>query len=244
MRNQPRRLATLVRCARNAVAQWCAMHATRIKCAPAVLARVTRPATRADGTCKEEKNIKGIPKDSKEATKIFVGSEDSKKLLSYLRSEDPLGFVVRGHLFIEARLTSLIEMALSKPAALKLVKKTFALKVELAVATGSIDESIGKALLQLNRLRNKFGHDVQYQLSSADCRAIFDVLPRGLQKKCSEGGDLLTPTEFKTGTEDTRHALGLTRAVIVALFAYLAAILDARRHAAALRTSPTSPSQT
>jgi hypothetical protein len=170
----------------------------------------------------DSKNV-DIPKDSKEATRRWLLSEDTKRFQAHLLETDLLGVVVRGHLFIEAKLTGLIEFALKKPEALKLRKKSFALKVELAIATGVIEETYRNPLTLLGRLRNKFSHDVDYKLTTAECEAFFKALPALPTTRQAQ-------LEAGSGEEG-----GALRAAITVLYAVLSALLDARRDSALLK---------
>ncbi len=64
----------------------------------------------------------------------FVRSPEVQAFIDHIRKEDILGVLIRGHLYIEEKLTALIEMNLRQPEKLKLEKKSFSLKIELTVA--------------------------------------------------------------------------------------------------------------
>jgi hypothetical protein len=96
---------------------------------------------------------------------------DKKKreqFLKHLNAEDELGALIRGHLYIEAALIKLVEHALNVPGAFNVARLDFPRKVELAIALGVLEEFQKPALLQLNRLRNKFAHDVEATISPQD----------------------------------------------------------------------------
>jgi len=100
------------------------------------------------------------------------------RFLTSILSEDDLGAIIRAHIFIEAKLLRLIEKGLAKPGAVKLTRVPFEVKVGLAIAVGSVPESLRSALLHVNALRNRLAHDIHKPVTEADALALFESLPR------------------------------------------------------------------
>ncbi len=96
--------------------------------------------------------------------------------LKYLNSDDSMGFIVRGHLYIESALMQLIEEAPPDPGAIDLTRFNFPLKLDLAVALGLMSESETRGYLRLNSLRNKHAHNLGVALSEDDQRNLFQSL--------------------------------------------------------------------
>jgi hypothetical protein len=141
----------------------------------------------------------------------FWKSEEAQNFEAHLGNEDMLGVIVRSHLYIEEKLTTLIEINLRQPEKLKLRKKNFSLKIELASALGFGAESLQGALGILNELRNRLSHNLQAEISKSDCLRLYGALPSKLQ--------ILA----KTDTEPARSLLEFTLTV---LFGYLAGMVD------------------
>src|SRR5215469_1480214 len=151
--------------------------------------------------------------DVKEATKRHLESEETRELQSHLLKEDVLGVIIRGHTYVEAKLTSLIELALKKPNFLKLEKRTYALKCDLAVAMGIVRSDMLPALRGLGRLRNRLAHNVEAEMTREDCTSLYGALPKDHQVFT---GPMEPPTN-------------LIRATIISLYAAFSGIVDAHR---------------
>lgn len=107
---------------------------------------------------------------------VFQVSFDVPTLVKHLSAEDPLGLVIRAHIYVESALIRLIETALIKRDALDVTRWRFPLKVRLAVALGRIDPSDRPAYDALNRLRNRFAHDLHTELCDQDERDLYNTL--------------------------------------------------------------------
>jgi hypothetical protein len=111
---------------------------------------------------------------------------DDDAWLKAIYAEDPLGAVVRGHLYVESLVLSLIEEALPNPKAVDLVRLNFPLKIDLAVAMGLIHPDDKPAFMFLNRLRNRFAHNVKATVSLEDERAFLAAMSPRLQHMIPE----------------------------------------------------------
>lgn len=158
------------------------------------------------------RKFKGLPYQE------WAKSEEAKRFHAHLEQEDILGLVVRGHLYIEVRLTDLIEQALHEPEKLNLAKKSFALKVELAVAMGVIHEPLEAPLTLLNNLRNRLSHRIEAEIARSDAEAIYKALPVGLQRYPDVS---------------SYDAADICRITIIILFGYLSGLLAAAKIAGA-----------
>lgn len=101
---------------------------------------------------------------------------DSQQLDRSIRSRDDLTLVVRGHLCLEAVLNFLLAHAV--PDGLdNLETLTFATKVDLAVALGQVSIELRPAWLGVNRIRNRFAHDLDAALEKAAVDALYPIGP-------------------------------------------------------------------
>jgi hypothetical protein len=106
---------------------------------------------------------------------------EDARWLDDIFADDPLGAVVRGHLYVESLLITLIEEALLNPEAIDLARLNFPLKMDLAVALGLVNPDDAPAFLFLNRLRNRFAHNVEATVSSEDEKAFLAAMSPRLQ---------------------------------------------------------------
>jgi hypothetical protein len=95
--------------------------------------------------------------------------------------------VVRSHLYIEAVLTQLIEERLEEPYALDLERLNFNTKLNLAVALGAVQKSEKPALVLLNRLRNRFAHKLNAQITKQDARQFLNSFASEQRKEIKGG---------------------------------------------------------
>lgn len=104
---------------------------------------------------------------AKEREKLPDGLLDAG-LIEHLQTTDLVGAVIRGHLYIEARLIQIIEYALPKPEYLDLNNMPFLRKLELAASTNWVNKETYEAIKQLNELRNRMSHRWHFQITEED----------------------------------------------------------------------------
>lgn len=73
--------------------------------------------------------------------------------------------ILRGHLFIEKILETLIAAHLPDPDALFKKQRSFELKLNLAMAMGLISIKYYSAFKALNNIRNNYAHQHEYKVS-------------------------------------------------------------------------------
>lgn len=100
--------------------------------------------------------------------------EDSR-LYDVLFTEDALGVVLRAHLVVEQELIALIEEAAPQPEAIVEMRLDYQRRVALAVLLG-LNPTFLKPLKMLGNLRNKFAHKLDFALSKADAKELFNAL--------------------------------------------------------------------
>ena len=79
--------------------------------------------------------------------------------------------VLRAHLLVEAHLNALLDEFIG-PELTELQRLSFGQKVDLAIAFGWLGLSDRPALLTINRLRNRFAHDLKAKISSAAANSL------------------------------------------------------------------------
>lgn len=78
----------------------------------------------------------------------------------HITRDEPLEVLIRGHLWIEAALTTLVDRTLRRPAALEKAGLSFSQRVSLAEAMGLVPQDMAYAMRQINRLRNRAAHNL------------------------------------------------------------------------------------
>ncbi|EAQ98760.2 hypothetical protein KT71_09042 [Congregibacter litoralis KT71] len=86
-----------------------------------------------------------------------------------------LGVVVRGHLYLEAAILTIVECLLPYPSEINLDRARFGLKLDLAHALG-LSSDLRAPLLAVDKIRNKFAHNPYAQLGSDSINALYGSL--------------------------------------------------------------------
>jgi hypothetical protein len=100
--------------------------------------------------------------------------------------------ILKGHLFIEKILETLITKNLAKPNALLSRNRLgFELKVDLATSLGCLPEKYASAFKAINRIRNKYAHDSDYKVGFDELNALkFDweeIQVKAYEVACEKG---------------------------------------------------------
>lgn len=98
------------------------------------------------------------------------------KLRIALESDSTLERVIRGHLFVESALISLIETKFLFPDRVDLARFSFQQKLDLALAHGFMWPEDEPSYRKLNALRNKIAHKLDYELDEQDIADISNCL--------------------------------------------------------------------
>ena len=99
-----------------------------------------------------------------------------KEFMKYTESEDYMGVILRGHLYIENELTQLIKKILIKPDKISL--PYFATKLDAAYALGAIADEWYGAFKKMNKIRNKYAHDLGYEFVEEDFSDLISTLSK------------------------------------------------------------------
>lgn len=78
---------------------------------------------------------------------------------------DEMSPILKGHIFIERILETLISKKMSNSNIFFKKRKTFDLKLDLAMAMGIIDQKHYSAFRSLNNIRNNYAHQDEYVVS-------------------------------------------------------------------------------
>ncbi len=101
---------------------------------------------------------------------------DIPTLIEHMNSKDPLATVIRAHLYIEFVLIRQIQAVLVHKSRFDSATLLFDKRVRLAAALGVVDQADFGALNALNSLRNKFAHNIDFQVKEQDERDFYNAL--------------------------------------------------------------------
>lgn len=126
------------------------------------------------------------PIPSNEHTLITLSEQvqaDISTFINKIFADDPLTMVVKAHLYIESVLNKLIATYLEHPQALDLARMAFSQKIQLGISLGLIDRRERRVLIGLNRIRNRFVHNLEAALSEKDAADLLAELSQGDQRR-------------------------------------------------------------
>lgn len=95
-------------------------------------------------------------------------------ILDVEEKDDILIAIIKGHLLIENCLEDLLENYVERYS--KLNTKYFSEKLKLCYALDLIDKDTYNLLNEINKTRNKYGHDLNFQFKYEDLKIWTDVL--------------------------------------------------------------------
>jgi hypothetical protein len=141
--------------------------------------------------------------------------EPDDTFIPALLGEDALGVVVRAHIHIEARINALLDTMVAHPSLLPHLR--YEQRVRLACALG-LDDGWFKQLKLLGDLRNRFGHNINTELTESMVAELDDALPERDRPGFMRGIQVAFPA---TDSFDSYRRLPARRR-----FVYLAVSLD------------------
>ncbi|MDH4230694.1 MAG: hypothetical protein OEW04_01540 [Nitrospirota bacterium] len=108
-----------------------------------------------------------------EDEKLFEKPLGSDMLRMLNREKEPLNIILNAHLFIENFLDVIIQRKF-KHSQLLLQNSafTFSMKVDVLRAKNYLDDKLYNDIKLLNRLRNKYAHDLYYDLDDFEIAAL------------------------------------------------------------------------
>lgn len=123
-------------------------------------------------------------------------SEINKTFIDLMaQSHDDIGRVLKCHLVVEHFLTNFIA-EFYKIERLEELQLRFSQKVELIPMAGGSASFVRPGIIQLNRIRNKLGHDLSTKVERHNISAIYEVL--AIARKGLDFGDPIKAIEAFT----------------------------------------------
>ncbi|KRF46414.1 hypothetical protein ASG98_17755 [Bacillus sp. Soil531] len=153
---------------------------------------------------------------------------DLEEFVQEANNNNILYAILRGHLHIEREIVKLLNLKLENPKQILSHNFGFVNKIRLAVALGLIDVESMEAYIAFNTVRNKYAHQLDYELNEKDLKEIRKKFCSSLESEYTKG--VLTPsTSFlKDDSFSNDGELSLVarfRGIIVILWRHLKTIL-------------------
>lgn len=109
--------------------------------------------------------------------------EHYQKFIADTSSENYIQITLRAHLYIEHELRSLLSKNLKYPDLVVRERSKFADIMRLVFAMGLRHRDEMKAIEQINKVRNYYSHNLDYQLSESDINDLINSLSSRLKSK-------------------------------------------------------------
>lgn len=154
----------------------------------------------------------------------------TEELRTALLGEDVLGVVVRGHLYIEAALNSLIELLLPYPQEIDMDRLKWGTKLDLVHALG-LSTDLKRPLLAINKIRNSFAHVPNAILGKDEINALYSSLAESDRQMLLKGY-LLTEKQVERPLEVEFRKLSAQQQflfIVVGLHSILIVAIDDAR---------------
>lgn len=97
--------------------------------------------------------------------KLSYGELDQQAMEQLVLDDDEISPILKGHIFIEKVLETLISKKLPNPEAFFGKRRSFGLKLDLAYSMDLIDEKYYSAFKAINNIRNKYAHRYDYKVN-------------------------------------------------------------------------------
>lgn len=109
--------------------------------------------------------------------KLYKAADDlSKFILDVEKKDDILIAIIKGHLLIENNLEDLLENYIERYSKLNI--KYFSEKLNLCYALDLIDEYAYKLLKGINKIRNEYGHDLNFEFKKENLEKWESILSK------------------------------------------------------------------
>ncbi|MEK4153656.1 hypothetical protein NYE27_01065 [Paenibacillus sp. FSL R10-2779] len=114
---------------------------------------------------------------------------DPRNIINYTNSEaydEPFQSYIRGHIYIEALLSEIIERSFENPEGIKKVTNSFYNKVKIVRDYDRVSIPMKNLLLQINSVRNKLAHKLEFTLIFED---VFELVKTAAEAKVDFSDD-------------------------------------------------------
>ena len=116
---------------------------------------------------------------------------DQHAMENLVFDDEEISPILKGHIFIEKILETLISNHLKKPKAFFNKNRSFDMKVDLAYAMGLLDEKYYSSFKSINKIRNNYAHKHNYKVSIEELNSLKfdweDIQEQAFNGACSKG---------------------------------------------------------
>lgn len=116
---------------------------------------------------------------------------DQHAMESLVFDDEEISPILKGHIFIEKILETLISKHLKNPGVFFKSTRSFDLKTDLALAMGLIDNKYYSAFKAINKVRNNYAHKHGYKVSLEDLSGFkfdwVDIQQKAFNSACNKG---------------------------------------------------------
>ncbi len=123
--------------------------------------------------------------------KLSFDEIDQHAMERLVFDDEEISPILKGHIFIETILETLISNSLVNPKALFKRRRSFELKSDLARSMGLIDEKYHSAFKAINNIRNNYAHRHNYKVTVKELSGFkFDwaeIQNQAFEAACSKG---------------------------------------------------------
>lgn len=145
-------------------------------------------------------------------------TNDHRNIIRFISEskDDNFQLFIRGHLYLEALLSEILQRSCPHPESLADVSSMFYRKVKIVRALGKISDSVEQLLLSINNVRNKLAHSLDYKLT-------FDTAFQLVQEAHAAGLDFSDDTIHfdKVASEELYGIYGVINEVICNAYSHL-----------------------
>lgn len=130
-------------------------------------------------------------------------------IINYIGESDDRDYVfIRGHLYLEALMTEIIKKTYKDSDSALEIGKMFYNKIKLLKAIGIIDKDMENLLLEINKIRNKMAHNMEYRLSFDD---LYNLIIVSYNAKVNYSDDNISEEYYcKRYYFDENETIGVT----------------------------------
>src|SRR5712672_181774 len=134
--------------------------------------------------------------------------ERNRNFYIAMRSEDDLGLIVRGHIFVEHQIREFISVAAPKPDLFKFSDFDYFSTVRIAFILG-LDAEFHRSLPALGSLRNKFSHRLDMKLDDQMADNFYETMgPVTQGASVLSYGELVASGAIERGSAQNFKELG------------------------------------
>lgn len=112
----------------------------------------------------------------------YTPSFDLERLRAHLDTDEPIQLIIRGHLYLEHVLIEFISAALKDSSVLQFDRISFPIKVQIAVALGTLHKDFIEPLNFVNKARNECAHNLDFGIDDDFKKRFLNSFPHHFRR--------------------------------------------------------------